>query len=141
MSKIVLWNNFDRSQFASATGSKLELYSVSKAADGSRRATAVNSRDHKKVDFTCAQWYPHEEKPQLMACGMSNSVVGLVDWASENKGLKEINPATAGRRPCSGLSWNLLNKSYLAASFDKHQRDNSSVVVWDIETEKPVVKL
>lgn len=141
ISKIVAWNNFDRSQFASVNGSKLDLYCITQAVDGSRRASVVGTRDNKRVDFTCAQWYPHEDKQRLMACGMNNSVVGLIDWASDSNEIKEINPASAARRPCSGLSWNLLNKNYLAASFDKHQRDNSSVVVWDIETCKPTVKL
>jgi hypothetical protein len=141
MSKIVNWNTFDRSQFIAINGSRLDLYSVSVGFDGSRRASVVGTRDNKKNDFTAAQWYPHEDKPQLMAYGLNNSVVGLIDWSSDSKTMKELNPATVGRRPCSGISWNLLNRNHLAASFDKHQRDNSSVVVWDVETEKPVVKL
>lgn len=82
------------------------------------------------TQLKCMEWYPHANKPLLIAAGMGSGKVVLSDFNDTRvRAVREYVPKYS--RPCNAVAWNTAVPNQLAAGFDK-VRSDFCTLVWDL---------
>ena len=118
------------------------------------------------LTVTCVNWLPYSlidncndnnsndnnsndnsNVPNILAYGTSAGSLHLLDWGKMTVSSNSItetysdtviySPAASGKRPCTGLSWNVKNSNLLAGGFEKSRSSSEfCCAVWDVEYKK-----
>ena len=148
MNRLVEWSPCDCSQFVSSTSNRLELHRIIEKYSELQIANSLKVTRtiiHQAVfEFTgtinCLNWYPNDSNinENAIVVGLSDGSISLVKSDSKSdtfNSIVSVYDQSSGKKPCTALSFNKVNKNLLAAGFEKKSggKGDFCFAVFDIE--------
>lgn len=151
MNRIVEWSPCNNCQFVSSTLNRLELHKI---IENYTEHDTIKIRNSLKVTRTivhqavsefngtinCLNWYPNDNNnnENAIVVGLSDGSISLITLDSKNdtfNSIVSVYDQSAGKKPCTALSFNKSNRNLLAAGFEKKSggKGDFCFAVFDIE--------
>ena len=148
MNRLVEWSPCDCSQFVSSTLNRLELhriienYSELQIANSLKITRTIVNQAVFEFNGTinCLNWHPNDNhiNENAIVVGLSDGSISLVKSDSKSdtfNSIVSVYDQSSGKKPCTALSFNKINKNLLAAGFEKKSggKGDFCFAVFDIE--------